>query len=824
MSVAIGARISDFTRKMKDVTRSIRAIPNSVTTKVNVKVDEFHRKMDKIANTMRSFGTVAGSALKGGLISVLPALAPIIASLAGGLGGLVTSFAAAGTGAAMFGTVAVSALNDVFSANSEIKDLRKELANTTDLEKRAELNEQIAQAVGDLSKEQQKGLKALQSFSKFWGKFSKRFQKPVMDIFVRSLGQLQGLITDLKPAFDGSVKAVDTLSKSLGKSMQTKEFKKFIDFMNKSIGPALIALGKSFGNVMQGIMNLMVAFGPLSVDMQGGLVKMTKRFADWAAGLSESKTFEKFIDFVKKNGPKVMSLIGNLTTFLINLGVGMAPLGSKILDLVNGFLRWTDGMMKANPIIGQIVAWLITLGGILLTLVPGIVLLKTAFGGMASTIMTGLGNALKFIWGLFTNFKKTIAPLTSKLLPLLRGGLTALRVAFTVLTGPIGIIIGIISLLIPVFVRLWKENEAFRLAVLKAWTIIQTVFTTVIGFITNLVKTVIGELVLWWKANQDKFMAIAQKVWDTVYSVISTIIVTIWDIIKKVVTKIKEFWDEHGTFIMKVAKKAWDIITTIVKTAIDIIWPVIKGAIDLIKGIFQTVWPIISGVVEIAWGIIKTAVKTTIDVVAGIIDAVMSAIKGDWKGAWDAIKGICEDIWKNIEGFFKDVDLKEIGKDMIKGLIKGVKHMAKATINAVKGVVGGAIDGAKNLLGIASPSKLFKRIGEYTGQGFINGMTRMNNKVVSASKQMAQAAVPKLQKVDYGAQMKSSIRNASGRVRASVDHMINGPKLATEGVSGASNKEQYAILNIGGYEAKGVIRYISNEQERESDIKRQFRG
>jgi len=320
MQVGIGARIGDFTRKMKQVSRSVKSLPRKVTTKVTVKVDNFNKKIDTLATRIRSLDVVAGSAFKGGLISVLPALSPIIASLVGGLGGLATSFAAAGTGAVLFASVATSALNDVFTANGDIKKLRDKLANTDDLKKRAELNKQISQAVAGLSKEQQKGLKALQSFSKFWGKFAKQFQKPVMDIFIRSLGQVKSLIKTLEPAFKGAVSAFDTLSKNLSGAIKTKEFKMFADFLNKGVEPAMTSLGKVFGNVMLGIMNLMTAFAPLSVNMQDGLVGLTKKFADWSAGLSKSKAFQNFINYVKTNGPKVMALIGDLTTFLVELG------------------------------------------------------------------------------------------------------------------------------------------------------------------------------------------------------------------------------------------------------------------------------------------------------------------------------------------------------------------------------------------------------------------------------------------------------------------------------------------------------------------------
>ncbi|WP_034757918.1 phage tail protein [Rossellomorea vietnamensis] len=384
----VDADTVSFFKKINNLQAKAKAlVRNKIIVRVEARVDKFQSRIDRIAKTMSSVGIVAGNALQGGFLSVLPAIAPVIASLAGGLGGLATSFAAAGTGAILFGSVATSALNDVFEANKTIKDLRKELANTTDLEKRAEILKEIEQAQASLSKEQQRGLKAVQSFSKFWTKFSKQFEKPVMDIFIRSLEQLETLIKNLKPAFDGAISAANSLSKSLGFSMETQEFKEFIGFLNENVGPSMTALGKTFGNVMKGIMNLMIAFSPLSQDMQGGLVGLTEKFAAWSAKLDESKGFQNFINYVKENGPKVITLIGNLTSFLIQLGIGMAPLGSKILDLVNGFLSWSSSMMKAYPLIGQLIAWAISLTGVLIAVIPAVILLRTAFGGFVGKMI-----------------------------------------------------------------------------------------------------------------------------------------------------------------------------------------------------------------------------------------------------------------------------------------------------------------------------------------------------------------------------------------------------------------------------------------------------
>lgn len=63
-----------------------------------------------------------------------------------------------------------------------------------------------------------------------------------------------------------------------------------------------------------------------------------------------------------------------------------------------------------------------------------------------------------------------------------------------------------------------------------------------------------------------------------------------------------------------------------------------------------------------------------------------------------------------------------IGSNIVQGMINGVTRAAGSLIGAVKGAVGNAIDGAKKLLGIHSPSRVFREIGRYTMQGAALGV------------------------------------------------------------------------------------------------------
>lgn len=66
--------------------------------------------------------------------------------------------------------------------------------------------------------------------------------------------------------------------------------------------------------------------------------------------------------------------------------------------------------------------------------------------------------------------------------------------------------------------------------------------------------------------------------------------------------------------------------------------------------------------------------------------------------------------------------LGNIGSNIIQGIVKGITGAAGKVKDAIAGAIGNAIDFAKGILGIASPSKLFKKFGYYTMEGMRLGI------------------------------------------------------------------------------------------------------
>ena len=151
----------------------------------------------------------------------------------------------------------------------------------------------------------------------------------------------------------------------------------------------------------------------------------------------------------------------------------------------------------------------------------------------------------------------------------------------------------------------------------------------------------------------------------------------------------------------------------------------LQGALDMFNTLWQaiiTVGPeVLSNIISLlgqllanvaaqAPGMLVSAGQLLGQLAAAIINAVPDAIT--------AIAGLLQQVFDQVSNF----DLLQAGIDLMQGLIDGIASMASQVWNAVTGAVQGAIDGALSLLGIASPSKVFRQIGEYTMEGFAEGI------------------------------------------------------------------------------------------------------
>ncbi|GLW44278.1 hypothetical protein Bamy01_39230 [Bacillus amyloliquefaciens] len=636
--------------------------------------------------------------------------------------GLTSAFATAGTGAAAFGALAITSISGVFKASEDLSKLQEKLDNATSAKERAKIMKQINNLQKSLGKEEREALKNLEDFKDNWRDIGTMVQKPILKTFGMSLNTFKLALNSLIPMFDGLAKEGVGLAKSMDKAFKAPDMQRFISYLNKEAPGAFASFGRSAGNVLRTVFNLIVAFGPtgksmtksiegmtqswvkwsanlgsskkfqafveytktngpkllqiirnfsggltklftgfapMSQDMMTSLVGMTKRFNEWAGSVTKTKEFQSFIDYIKTNGPTVWSTLGQIAKTIINLLVGMAPLGKTILENVNGFLKFTNAAMEANPAIGKFIAAGISLIGALRAIVPAIVAVSAVTNGLkdfkdaaeylrtfkttaAGIKLAGLIGQLKSAiatMGQFIAKYTAMAARATANAVKMAASWTAMKISsfITMLKNGIkqmGLFIARITVL-----AAKSAAQATRMA--AAWTAAK------ISSFVSMLAAGIKQMILFGKrlvilaaqaaANAARMaaswiIAMGPIGWITA-AVIALVVLIIanWDKVKKYTLQV---WGVISQWLQSV----WEGI----KTAATSTW-------NAITSFFSTVWNGIVSAAKTIWNGLSAFFKWEFNLYKTIFTTVWNAIKSFASSVWNGIKKTATSVWNGIK-------------------------------------------------------------------------------------------------------------------------------------------------------------------------------
>lgn len=189
--------------------------------------------------------------------------------------------------------------------------------------------------------------------------------------------------------------------------------------------------------------------------------------------------------------------------------------------------------------------------------------------------------------------------------------------------------------------------------------------------------------------------------------------------------------------------------------------------------------------------------ETQFNVIGDIFNVVIALLSGDFAGAWEAMKSLVSNVITGVinilnslapgagaavaemaAGFrqwFADLATTMVtyGRAIIDGLVFGINAAPQAVWNALRNVVLSGVNNVREMLGIASPSKLFISFGGFVTEGLAIGITGGLPKVGAAMDKLGStvadglAALPAGRgiSIDPGADVGAAGEDASSALR-----------------------------------------------------------
>lgn len=594
---------------------------------------------------------------------------------------------------------------------------------------------------------------------------------------VTALGQLAAAGA---PAFDritaAAGRAASGIGERLGKAFESGALERAV---NTAID-VLKDLGTVGANIFATLGNIMA---PVQ-DAGGGLVGVLKEITGALRDATGTQGFQQAIGAVaqvmgtlaRTVGPllgQALAAIGPIFTALgppverliTNLGTALSPiitaLGPVLGAAATAVGVLVDAVSPLLPVIGNLIASLLpplvpllqAVGDVFRQAGPVVQLLGQTLAASLAPILAQLPALITPLATHLSTMARTIFPLLSQTIVQLSPSLTQIGVAFgqlLVAAGPLITVLtqltarglaSLITVLTPVI------NLAVRLAAVLATQLSSTITNLVIPTLNVLTALLRGDFSGAWRSLGTLFDGVRKHLSTTMNSIRTVIsstvnaIVGIFrslynilignSIIPDLVLGIRAWFGRLPGMVFSALRSLASGLVRIATTALSRFRSAIvsganatvsfvRGVPGRIRGALASLGSLIVAVAVSAFNRFRSSIASGAARAIGVV----RGIPGRVRGALGGIGGL----------------LVGAGRDLMRGMINGIRSMAGSLVSAAKGVVGGAVSGAKSALGISSPSRVFAEIGRQTGQGLVDGLMASGPKVAAAAKKLSAAA------------------------------------------------------------------------------------
>src|SRR5690625_1752150 len=343
--------------------------------------------------------------------------------------------------------------------------------------------------------------------------------------------------------------------------------------------------------------------------------------------------------------------------------------------------------------------------------------LKSAFEGIGITIFENLQPALES----FIAWLQSLANWFSNLSPRMQNTIVIVA-GLAAAIGPLLLVLGALASSVRSIITIAGKLVTSLGGAGKAVAGLRTAITLMTGPIGIAIAAVTSLVAIGVYLYQN---------WDEIKERLSNIWESIGEIGTNVWNGIKDFFSETWDAIKSTATTVWDSIMDFFKEWGSTIIAVITGPIGIVaKFLYDN------------WDSIKTFIAST-------VESIKNTVSDKFQDLRDAVRNWMErtyenimSIWNRAETFLRNINLFEIGTNIIQGLINGIQDKVAELWSVVGDIAGGIKDFFANALGIASPSKVFMEFGKDIGDGLTIGLDKSLASVQAAASKMTDTLTP----------------------------------------------------------------------------------
>jgi TP901 family phage tail tape measure protein len=453
-------------------------------------------------------------------------------------------------------------------------------------------------------------------------------------------------------------------------------------------------------------------------------------------------------------------LQGAFETAQITIGNALAPAIQKIAEYIQKLIDWFN---QLSPSTQRFIAISVAVAGVLAGVAAAI-----------GVVLTIIGGAINGIGALVLTFGKISGAISKA------GGMMGLfSKALTVLTGPVGIAIAAIAALAAIAFVVIKNWEPIKTFFIDLWNNISSTTTTVLTALGTFITGVWNNIKSFTSSTWQAIKQVTVTVWNAIKSAALAIIMPFVNGIKNLFNGMKGGLQQIFNGLKQYFSGVWQVIKNIflgavllivdlvtgdfkgllndakaifnnLKNALSSIWNGIKqvfsGAVSAIKGFVIAAWnnlksttsAVFNDIKSLAssiWKGIKSAISISVSTARSAVSGAFSAMRNAVSSIMSGIKSTITSMWNSAVRFLKGINLYSIGKNIIQGLINGIRGMAGAVYQKAKEIADNVKSTIKKALGIHSPSRVMRdEVGVQIGAGIAEGIRKSSAKSTKAAR------------------------------------------------------------------------------------------
>lgn len=465
----------------------------------------------------------------------------------------------------------------------------------------------------------------------------------------------------------------------------------------------------------------------------------------------------------------------------------LQPILTVIADVIAKIAEWVQNNPTLAATIAAVVSGIGILMGIIIALAPVFTAIATAAGALGVSIgaislpivaiIAGIGlliaagvaiyknwdeisAAASSIWSGIKDFLSTCWEGIKTAAITIWDGLTSFfktwgTTILSVITGPIGILVGLIV----------KNWDTIKSTTQTVWNGIKTFLSNLWNGIKSTASTVWNGIKTYFSTALNAYKTLFTTIWNgiktvttTVFNTIKTTITTVWNSIKSTTSTVLNGIKTIVSTIWNGIKSVTTTVFNSVKSTISTIWNAIKSTtssvLNGIKSVVSIVWngikstvssvmSSIRSVINSGWDAAKSVVSSAVNGIKSVVSNIFNSLKSVVSSAMSGVKTAIQTGWNAAKSFLDGISLTSIGKNIVSGLVSGISSGFGAVKTKIKELASLVPDWAKETLGIHSPSRVMAaEVGKWIPEGIAVGIENNLGTVKKASVKMADAAVP----------------------------------------------------------------------------------